>query len=185
MFPALVVLTPDVHLDEGTPLGLFRSFDQMHPGLAWSAIGFAGIAGDAAADNVLPGGGAPTVPRGHMIQIQILPIKNSSTVLAGVAIPLEDVVPGEFDLFFGKPIKNNQHDHPGNPDSERNGADAFRVRLLLRKIMPLVEIEGLELSRRAAEYHLCMSLKEKRQRSPRSADVDCLPEAVQDEHLLR
>ena len=66
-----------------------------------------------------------------MIEIQILPLKLLTAVLACIPIPLENIVPGELDLFFRQPVEEDQQDHLWHPNPERNRVDAFRMRLLL------------------------------------------------------
>jgi hypothetical protein len=144
MLPAVMALEAQVDLDERPPLGSLGFSDQVHAGFAWGPIALARIALDARTNNVLPNGRAPAVAGDDVVQVQILSVKGSTAVLAGVFVPFEDVVPSKFDLLFGVAVKKEKKDDPRHPNSERNGADTLRVRLLLRKVLPLVKTEGLE-----------------------------------------
>ena len=185
MFPTIVVRDPEIDLDKRPPFGAFGFAYQMDPGLVRRAVGLPGVARNAAADDVFPACGTSPVAGNDVVEVQILPVEEFSAILAGITIPLEDVVAGEFDLLFRKAVKHDQHDHSGNADFERNRVDALRMGCLLGEIMPLAEVVSLELAIRSAEHHLGVTLKEKRKSPPCRADVDSLPEAVQDEDLLR
>lgn len=52
-----------------------------------------------------------------MIEIEVGTVENLPAILAGVFVPLEDIEAREFDLFFRKPLKEAEHDDPGNPDT--------------------------------------------------------------------
>ncbi len=105
MLPTVVACQAQVDLDEGTPLWPFRFADQMHPRLRRSTIGLVGIAGDTRTNNVLPRRGPSPVPRNDVVQVEVLAVKNFPAILAGILIPLENVMPGEFDLLLRQPIK--------------------------------------------------------------------------------
>ncbi len=47
-----------------------------------------------------------------MIQIEFASIENLTTVLAGVLVPLEDIVASKLYFLFRKPIEDQQYDHP-------------------------------------------------------------------------
>ncbi len=144
MLPAFVVLKPKIDLHEGTPFRALRLANQVQPSFLRGMVGLARIAGNARADDVFPSGWAAAIPGNHVIQIQIFALKNLTAILAGVAIPLKNIVSRELDLFFGKPIKHDQQNNTGNPDFKADGADALGVRLLLGKILPLTKAESLE-----------------------------------------
>jgi hypothetical protein len=113
-----------------------------------------------------------------MIQIEILPLKNAAAVLAGVPITLKNIVPRELDLFLWQPVEKDEQNDPRNTNPEGNGVDAFGVGLLLREIVPLVEIESSEGTIFAIQDHMRPPFKQKRERPPGRADIDCLPQAV-------
>ena len=119
-----------------------------------------------------------------MIQIQILPLKHTPTILTGVFVALEDVVPGEFHFLFGQPVKRQQKNHLGNPYLERDRANAVCLRLLLGNIMPLVERISLKTPVCAIQHHLGVPLKQQRESASSGADIHCLPQPVENQHML-
>src|SRR5689334_23837249 len=58
------------------------------------------------------------------------------------------------------------------------------MRLLLRNIVPLREIIGLERAVASIQHNLGVALKQQRQRPSRGAYIDRLPKAVQHQHML-
>ena len=144
MLPTIVVVQAEVDLHERTPFRALRFADQPQAGFLGSAIGLFRVARNARANDVFPGGRTAAVAREDVVQIQVFPLECLAAILAGVFVPLENVVSGEFDFLFRKPIEHDQEDHPGNANPERNRADAFGMRVLPRKIPPLTEIVGLE-----------------------------------------
>jgi len=68
---------------------------QLHRGLAGQLIAFATIACVAARDKVLPGGGTPARTGNHVIEREFSRGEHLSTVLAGIAIAQENVLPRE------------------------------------------------------------------------------------------
>ena len=79
-----------------------------------------------------------------MVQVQVFSVELLTTVLARIPIPFEDIVPRKLDLLLRQAIEQDQKDHLGHTDSEGNGVNAFRMRLLLGEVMPLAEIVSLE-----------------------------------------
>ncbi len=102
-----------------------------------------------------------------------------AAVLAGVAVALKNVVPGEFDFLFGKAVEHQQEDDARDADFKRNCGDGFRVRFLCGKIAPLVETECLESAVGVAEDHLRVPLKNKGEGAAGGANIDRLPEPVE------
>src|SRR6266542_552457 len=156
----------------------------MHARFGRSAIGLAGIAPDTGANDIFPRRRSPSITRDHMVQVEVLAIKDAATILAGVPVTLEDVVPGKFDLLLGQAIEEHQQDDSRDADPEGDGMNALGVRFLLGKVVPLVEVEGLKGSAARIEHDVGASLEEERQRPPRRADIDRLPQAIQNEHML-
>src|SRR5579872_6155803 len=144
MLPAFVLVQTEVDLHERTPLGPFRFANQVQAHFLGRMVCLACVTRDAGADDVLPGGGAAAVAGNDMIEVQILAIERLAAVLAGVLVPLENVVAGELDLLLGQPVKHNQQDDPGYANFEGDGMNAFGMRLLLGKVLPLAETERLE-----------------------------------------
>lgn len=54
VFPTVVLVETEIDLHKRTPLGPLGFLDQVHPGLLGRAVGLAGVALDARADNVFP-----------------------------------------------------------------------------------------------------------------------------------
>jgi hypothetical protein len=119
-----------------------------------------------------------------MIQIQVAPFKDLSAVLAGVPITLKDIVPGELDLFLGQSIEQTKQNHSRNPNFERYRVDAVAVRVLRRKIAPLVKAESIERTVVSVEHDLCVALKQQSEGSTHGANIDRLPKAVQHQNVL-
>lgn len=184
MFPTVVLVQAEINLNERTPFWPFRFADQVQPSLQRCAITLAGITFDAGTDDVFPSGGPAAITGNDVIQIQIFAIKNAPAILAGVFVALKNVVPRELDFLFGQPIKCEQQNHLGNSDFERDGMNAFRMRLALGKMMPLAKIKSLEGTVRALQHHLGVTLEEESQRAPGGADIDRLPEPIKHEHVL-
>ena len=127
MFPDIVLGRSKGDLDKWPPLWSLRLADQAHVRFAREPVALAGIASDARANHVFPGGRPATIARHDVIQIELAPIEKLAAVLTGVLVSLKYVVAGKLYFFFRKPIENEQHDHPGDADLERNGRDHFMI----------------------------------------------------------
>ena len=160
MFPTVVVIHPEVDLDEWTPFRPLWFADEMHVRLQRGAVRLFGVTLDAGADNVLPASRAATVPRDDVVQVQIFPFEYFSAVLAGILIAFEDVVTGELDFFLGHAVEKHQNDHAGNPDAEGHSVDAFRMWLSLRDVVPLLEVVRLERAVLGVENDLSVTFEE-------------------------
>lgn len=184
MLPAFVLVQSQIDLNERTPLGPLGLANEMHARLLRRVVGFAGVAGDAGADNVLPCGGTAAVAGNDVIEIQILAVESLAAVLAHVVIALENIMPGELDFLFGEAVEHDEQNDAGNADFEGDGADAFRMRLLFGKVLPLIEAVGLERAVLGIQDHLGMAFKEQSESAARGADINRLPQSVQDQHML-
>lgn len=107
VLPTIVIVQMDVDLDEWSPFRAFRFSDEVQASFKGSAIGFPRVAKDAGANDVFPSSGAAAIPGDNMIQIQVIPVKSSSTILACILVALKNVVPGEFHLFFREAVEYN------------------------------------------------------------------------------
>jgi len=163
MFPAVVVLESEVHLYKRPPLRAFRFPYQMHAGLVRSSIRLVRVAGNAGANDVFPRGRSSPVSWDHVIQIQVFAVELVAAILTGILVPLKNVVPCELNLFFGQAIEQHQQNHPWNTDTKRDRMHAFRMRLLLRKVVPFMEIERLERSVAIVHDHLGAAFEQERQ----------------------
>src|SRR5262245_57621191 len=118
MFPAFVMLEAEVDLHEGTPLGPLRFADQMHAGLQRRAVGLARVAAHAGANDVFPRCWAAAVAGNDVVEVQVLALEDVATILAGVAVALENVVPRELHFLLRQAIENDEQDDARNPDAE-------------------------------------------------------------------
>ena len=107
MLPAIVLIQAELNLDERTPLRPLRLANQMHARFLWCPICFAGIALDTGANNIFPGRRPAPIPRDYVIQIQILAIEHATTILAGVLVPLENIVACKLDFFLRQMVINH------------------------------------------------------------------------------
>ncbi|MDB6053558.1 MAG: hypothetical protein JWN25_1081 [Verrucomicrobiales bacterium] len=119
-----------------------------------------------------------------MVQVKIFSVENFAAVLAGVLVALENIVPREFDLLFGKSIKDDQQDDAGDAYLERNCMDAVGVRFLLGKTAPFWKAVGLECTAILAQYHLGVTFEQERECPTDGADIYSLPQSVQHQYVL-
>lgn len=120
--------------------------DQVHAGLLRGAVGLARVARDAGADDVLPRGRAVVLTRHNVVEIQVARVEFLPAILAGVLVALKNIVAGELDLLARYAVVHHQKDHPREPQRDAHAVDAFRARLALGKVGPLVETEGVEVA---------------------------------------
>src|SRR4030042_1086026 len=74
-------------------------------------------AGDATADDVLPVGLSPLGARHHVVQVEFAAGERLPAILAGVAVPDEDVAPAETGVAPGDPGHTGE-DHPPGGDED-------------------------------------------------------------------
>ena len=184
VFPAVVVRHSKINLDERTPLGTFGLSNQMHAGFARGAVRFFGVTRDAGANDILPGSRASAIAGNDMVQVQILALEDLSAILAGIMIALEDVVARKLHFLFRHAVKQHQNDDAWDPDAERDSMDTFRVRLFIGEIVPFFEVIGLKRTIRSVQNDLSVAFKEQSESAPGGADINRLPEPVQDQNLL-
>ena len=140
MLPTVVVMMGEADADEGAPFWALGLADKLHASLVRQTIAFARVAGNARANNVLPGGLTAAISRQDMIEVEIIAVENLPAILAGVLVPLKDVMSRKFHLFFRKPVKNKQNDHPGDSNVKGDRADHVRLGVGTGKIPPAPEI---------------------------------------------
>jgi oligopeptide transport system substrate-binding protein len=179
-----VVLDAKVDLDKRTPFRPLGLAHQMHTRLLRGAIGLERVAMHAGTNNVFPRGRSATVARHDVIQIQILSFVSLSAVLTSIAVPLENIVPGELDLLLREAVKHDQQNDARHANFERDCGNGFRMRLLGGEISPLAETERLKNAFLVAQHHLGMALEQKGQGASCRANIDRLPEAVQHQDML-
>jgi len=131
----------------------------MQSSLLRRAIGLLRIALDAGAHNIFPRRWTAAVARDHVIQIQVPAIKDLAAILAGIVVALENVVTGKFHFLLRHAIEKTEQNHPRHANAERNRVNAFRMRLLIGKIVPLREIVGLKRSIGIIKHDLGVAFK--------------------------
>jgi len=119
-----------------------------------------------------------------MVEIQVLPVKGISTILAGVFVAFKNVVTGELDLLLRNPVENEQENHPWHTDAKGNRGDGITAGLLLGKIVPFIEGVRAETAIVGVENRMGMSLKQECQSASGGADIDSLPQPVEHQHML-
>ncbi len=129
--PALLWLGVEGDVQEGLPPGALRLAAQAHSGLVRQAVGFLCVATNAGAHNVFPVGLAAAIARDDVVQVQVFAVEHFVAVLAGVFVPFVDVVPGEFHFLARHAVKEEQHDHAGDSDLQRDGVDHVALRFPL------------------------------------------------------
>lgn len=121
-----------------------------------------------------------------MIQIQVPPVFDLAAILAGVGVPLENILPGQLDLFFGNPVKKHEDNDPGNPDPETDGSQGILPLIVLAEFPPAVEVEGPKIiPRPVALHHLGVTHVQQAEGPANRTDVHGLPEAVQNQNTMR
>ena len=184
MPPAIMLVQAETDLDERPPFRALGFAHETHSGFLRRAIGFARIALDAGADNVFPNRRPAAIARNHVIKVQIFAIKNIAAILAGIFIALKNVMAREFDFFLRQPVINEQQDDARHADAKGDGVNRFFVRRIFGKVAPFVKIESAERAVVAVDHDLRLALKKQGQRAPGRADIDRLPEPVQNQNVL-
>ena len=93
-------------------------------------------------------------------------------------------MPGKFNFFFRKTIKDHQQDNPGHANLKGHGTNALRMRLLNRKILPLIEIKSLERTIVVPNDDVRVALEEQNEGAFGRTNVDRLPQTIKNEHWL-
>lgn len=136
MPPAFMVRSVEREMNKGSPFRALRLADEVHVRLVRQAVALSRVAGDAGADNVFPCRKPSLLARNNMVKVQILAVKYTAAILAGVLVPLEDIMPGELDLLLGQLVEHQQHDDARDPDPEGDGVNHLGLGLPQGKIMP-------------------------------------------------
>src|SRR5256885_6430701 len=95
--------------------------------LVWRAASLLQIAGDAATDDVLPGGEPSPAPWDDVIEVQLGARRGAPAVLAGVAVTRIDVQAREAHLGARQVIVGLQQDDTRDPQPPRGGPDRLFV----------------------------------------------------------
>ena len=179
-----MLVRAEIDLHKRTPLRPLRFANQVHAGFLRRAIGLERIALDAGANDIFPRRRPAPIAGDNVIQIQVVAVESFPAVLAHVFVPLENIVPCEFDLFLRQMVIDHQQNNAWHSNPERNRSDGLRVRLLLGKIVPLVEIVSLERAVVPIKDNLSLALKQQRKGPSSRAYIHRLPEAIQHQHML-
>ena len=166
-------------MQEWPPLRSLWLTDKTHVRFARKAVAFSGVTRDTGTDDVLPRGGAATVPWNDVIEVQIVSIKNVPAVLAGILVTLEHVVPGELHFLLRQPIEHEQHDDSRNANLPRDRGDYFVIRRGRGEISPAVEIVSEKVVGVVRRNHVGVAGINQSERATSRADIDRLPQAVE------
>ena len=107
MFPAIVGDGADGDVDEWTPLRTLRLLDEVHAGLGRRAVGFARVARDTGADDVLPRGRPSTISRDDVVEVQLAAVETLAAILAHIVVALENVVARELHFLVRKAVEKS------------------------------------------------------------------------------
>jgi len=164
----------------------FRSLwfsDQAHVRFTRKPVSLARIAWNAGANHVFPSRRPAPVAGHDVIQIKVTPIEELATVLAGVLVALKHVVSGELYFLLWKPIEHKQHDHPRDPDLERNGRNQFMIGRVRGQIAPAFEVVRRKVVRVIRRNNLSVPSIYERKGAAGRTDVHGLPEPVEHQNL--
>ena len=162
MTPTMIHTSGKGDIYKRSPFGALRFFEQIHSGLVREFVPLARVAWDAGADNIFPSGLSSSVAWQDMIDIEMIAIKNGGAVLAGILIPLKNIVPRELDLFFWQAVKDAEDDDPRNANPQGNCLEHSRLGIQQRKITPACEIVREKIADSGICHDLCMALIEQR-----------------------
>jgi len=123
VFPRGVFVGAEAQVDDGVALGFDGVFQQVHVGLVRSAAAFFGVAVDAGADEIVPGGFAALRAGDDVIEGKFLGGEFFAAVLAEGVIAGVDVAAVEFDVLAGKAVVAEEADDAGNGDFKTDGFD--------------------------------------------------------------
>lgn len=146
-------------------------------------VALLGVTLNTGADYVFPGGRSAAVARHDVIEVQVAPVKGVATVLTGVLIPLEYVVPSKFHFFLRKPIEKEQDDHARHPNFPRDGGYGLVLGRRGREVAPALKVVGEEIVRAISRNDMRMPGVDECKSASRRADIDRLPEAIENQNL--
>ena len=178
VLPTLMRLGGEGDIYKGSPFRAFRFSSQTHIRLMRETIPFPRIAGNAGTNNIFPGGLPSTIAREDVIQVEHFAREHPVAILAGIFIPLENIVSGELHLFFRKPLKHQKNNDPRDANLHGNGLSHLPVGMALGKIPPTFEVVSDESLAGVGVHHLRVTLIEKRECPARAAGIHGLPEPV-------
>ena len=162
-----------------SPLRALRLSGECHVSLVGKAIALAGVTWDARANDIFPGCLTAPVARHDVVEVERLSRKNAVAVLAGVFIPLKNIVACEFHFLLRKALKKEEHDNARHADLHRNRLSHLIIRIAARKISPACEVMSDESLPCIRIHDLGVTLVEKGEGTSSAAGVYRLPEPVE------
>ncbi len=183
VLPEIVLGRSKRDLNKWPPLRPLGFADQAHVRFTRKPVAFARIARNTRANHVFPSRGTAPVAWHDVIQIKLAPIEAVAAVLTSVLVSLEHIMPREFYFLLRKPIKDQQHDHAGNSDLERNGRDHFMLGRVRGEVAPAFEIVRRKIVGIIGRHNLGMPGIYERKGAASRADVHRLPEPVEHQNL--
>ncbi len=183
MLPRFVARLVELDVQERTPFRTLRFFQQLKPGFRRSSIALLAVTRHAGTDDVFPARFTATIPGNHVVKIQILAIEFLRAILAGVVIPLEDVVAGKLHFLLRHAIKEHQQNDFWDPYADRDGVNHVLALVAVREIVPLIKVHRLKRAFFRLD-DLRVALVEQHERAFNAADVDSLPETIQNQDIL-
>ena len=183
VLPEIVLGRSKRDLHKWPPLWPLRFADQAHVRFSRKPVAFTRVARNTRANHVFPSRRPAPVARHDMVQIELAAIEELSAVLAGVLVSLKHVVSGEFYFLLRKPIEHKQHDHPRDPDLERDGRNHFMFGRIRGQIAPAFEIVRRKVVCVIRRNNLGVPCIYERKSAASRADVHRLPEPVKHQNL--
>jgi hypothetical protein len=105
MLPAIVLMTREADVYERPPFWALRLANKLKTGLVRESVALPGITGNARTNDVFPSRLTSAISWKDMIKIQVVSLKYLATVLAGIPVALEDIVPRKLDLFLWQALE--------------------------------------------------------------------------------
>lgn len=183
MPPTFVLRRRESDVQKWPPLRSLWPANQRHLRFLRKPVALARVTRDARTNDILPRRRAAAIARQDVIEVQLNAIENVAAILAGVLVALENVVPGELHFLLRQPIEEQKNDHARDANLPRNGGYDFVLRRGRREIAPALEIMRQKIVRFIRGNDLGVAGINQRERAPRRADVDRLPEAIQHQNL--
>ena len=184
MLPDVVWDSIEVEVEVGTPDRFFRFSDEGHPGLLGDAVGLSCVAVFATAHNILPGGFSAEVARNNVVEVEVFSIHGLAAILAGVFVPLVDVLAGELDFFVGGLVVEDEDDDRRDGYSVVDSVNELERSVRgAGKVPPLVKGEVAE-GAVLLEDGLGVPLVEHADGPASRADIHRLPQPVEHQDVL-
>ena len=116
MTPTVVDAACKGNIHEWTPFRPFGLLQELHLCLMRKSIPLAGIARYAGTHDIFPCSLASAITGKHVIDVQIIPLKEMAAVLARVFVALKDIETCELHLFLWQSVEKAEDNDAGNPD---------------------------------------------------------------------